>query len=65
MKLDVLRHLLFILLLLAALDAAWMLRWDVQPAGLLGNSIPTAYVLDRWTGTVYFATHQDMNRLKR
>ncbi len=38
---------------IAAAVVAWMFRFDVQTVARGGEgTIPAAYVLDRWTGTV-------------
>jgi len=44
---------------------AWLLRWDLQPAGVFGEQIPTMYLLDRWTGDIYWVTPQGTNRLEK
>jgi len=38
------------LVILLAVEVAWLARWDIISA----DSMPVAYQLDRWTGTIYF-----------
>jgi hypothetical protein len=40
-----------VLIVLVAIEAAWLLRWEVVPAPTEDH--PMAYQLDRWTGTIY------------
>jgi len=43
--------LIVVLVVLAGLEIAWLSRWEIVPASTEDH--PTAYQLDRWTGTVY------------
>ena len=42
--------------------SSWMLRWDVSP--ISGDGAKAAYLLDRWTGTVYFLFSEERLEVK-
>ncbi len=43
-----------ILMAVVLVALAWMFRWEVTPTHTGSNSNPSSYLLDRWTGTLYF-----------
>lgn len=45
------------------LASAWFFRWEVTSvAG--GEGGGRAYMLNRWTGAIYFLRHEDMREVK-
>lgn len=42
-----------ILAIIAFVVLAWAFRWEITPV-VTTNNWPNAYVLDRWTGAIYF-----------
>lgn len=50
----------FAAILAALIALAWAVRWDVTPVQN-GGAIGGAYMLNRWTGTVYFM-HRSVSR---
>ena len=53
------RKLLIAAGIVGALLLAWFYRYDLQ------GSVGGAYLLDRWTGDVYYASPSSINKLKR
>lgn len=62
-KKDVLANRWFYLVIAALIIAAWFFRWDVNTQHR-GDGVGPAYVLDRWTGALYFATSQRIREIK-
>ena len=51
------------LLLAAILVAAWVFRYVVV-FGSAGDTVPRAYLLDRWTGRVDFLLREESYRVR-
>jgi hypothetical protein len=48
--------------MVALVAAAWMFRYDMVPVQVEGRG-GQAYLLDRWTGEVYWLTRSDKIRV--
>jgi len=54
---------IFVIALVALVALAWAFRWDVTPLHG-GDSSGGAYMVNRWTGTVYFVRGFYMTEVK-
>ncbi len=45
------------------LAGGWFFRWEVVPVSS-GDNAARAYMLNRWTGAIYFLRHEEMREVK-
>lgn len=53
-----------ILIAVALVALAWMFRWEVTPTAAGSTNYSTAYLLDRWTGTLYHVASNGKYKVK-